>query len=286
MSDTTNGGRGRSRGTRAGPGRLRLGRRRHRRPTAAPPPARGAERPEDRHQVRPAGPRPEEGHASTPASTSTWRPTSPRSSARDAANITWVQAPSAQRETLISTGQVDMVVATYSITDARKEKVSFAGPYFVAGQDLLVRADDTSITGPDSLDGKKLCSVTGSTSAQKVKDELPGRPAAGVRHLLRVPPGPGQRRRRRPDHRRHDPRRLRRPARVQGQVQGRRQAVLRGALRHRPEEGRHRHLREGQRRDHARWSRTARGRRPSTPTSARPATSRARATRRRPTACS
>ena len=92
----------------------------------------------------------------------------------DAADITWVQAPSAQRETLISTGQVDLVVATYSITDARKEKVSFAGPYFVAGQDLLVRADDTSITGPDTLDGKKLCSVTGSTSAQKVKDEVPG----------------------------------------------------------------------------------------------------------------
>ncbi|WP_256792266.1 glutamate ABC transporter substrate-binding protein [Terrabacter sp. Ter38] len=88
--------------------------------------------------------------------------------------ITWVQAPSAQRETLIQTGQVDFVVATYSITDARKEKVSFAGPYFIAGQDLLVRADDSSITGPDSLDGKKLCSVTGSTSAQKVKDKYPG----------------------------------------------------------------------------------------------------------------
>ena len=91
----------------------------------------------------------------------------------EAADITWVQAPSAQRETLIETGQVDMVVATYSITDARKEKVSFAGPYFIAGQDLLVRADDTTITGPDTLDGKKLCSVTGSTSAQKVKDTYP-----------------------------------------------------------------------------------------------------------------
>ena len=91
----------------------------------------------------------------------------------DAGDIQFVQAPSAQRETLISTGQVDMVVATYSITDARKEKVSFAGPYFIAGQDLLVRADDTSITGPDTLKGKKLCSVTGSTSAQKVKEKVP-----------------------------------------------------------------------------------------------------------------
>lgn len=89
-------------------------------------------------------------------------------------DITWVQAPTAQRETLIETGQVDLVFATYSITDARKEKVSFAGPYFIAGQDLLVRADDSSISGPDALTGKKLCSVTGSTSAQKVKDEVPG----------------------------------------------------------------------------------------------------------------
>ncbi len=91
-----------------------------------------------------------------------------------AGSIQWIQAPSAQRETLIDTGQVDLIFATYSITDARKEKVSFAGPYFIAGQDLLVRADDTSITGPDSLAGKKLCSVTGSTSAQKIKEKVPG----------------------------------------------------------------------------------------------------------------
>ena len=89
-------------------------------------------------------------------------------------DITFVQAPSAQRETLIKTGQVDMVVATYSITDKRKNEVSFAGPYFIAGQDLLVRADETAITGPETLAGKKLCSVKGSTSAQKVKDKYPG----------------------------------------------------------------------------------------------------------------
>lgn len=91
-----------------------------------------------------------------------------------ASDIQWVQAPSAQRETLLSTGQVNMVVATYSITDARKEKVSFAGPYFIAGQDLLVRADESAITGPETLTGKKLCSVTGSTPAQKIKDKYPG----------------------------------------------------------------------------------------------------------------
>ena len=85
--------------------------------------------------------------------------------------IEWVQSPSAQRETLLQNGQVDMIFATYSINDKRKEVVSFAGPYFVAGQDLLVAADDDSIKGPEDLEGKNLCSVTGSTSAQRIKDE-------------------------------------------------------------------------------------------------------------------
>ena len=87
-------------------------------------------------------------------------------------NITFKESPSAQRETLIENGEVDYIVATYSITDARKEKVDFAGPYFVAGQSLLVSASNTDITGPDSLNGgKRLCSVSGSTPAQKVKDQ-------------------------------------------------------------------------------------------------------------------
>lgn len=96
--------------------------------------------------------------------------------------IEWVQAPSAQRETLLQNGQVDMIFATYSITDKRKEVVAFAGPYFVAGQDLLVAADDDTISGPEDLEGKNLCSVTGSTSAQRIKDEY----AAGT-NLLEQP---------------------------------------------------------------------------------------------------
>ena len=88
--------------------------------------------------------------------------------------INFVAAPSAQRENLITSGQVQLVFASYSITDERKKTVSFGGPYFIAGQDLLVRAEDTAITGPDSLNGKKLCSVTGSTSAKKIKDNYAG----------------------------------------------------------------------------------------------------------------
>ena len=81
------------------------------------------------------------------------------------------ETPSAQRETALQGGQVALIFATYSITDERKQKVSFAGPYFIAGQDLLVRTDNTDITGPDAMNGKTLCSVTGSTPAAKIKKE-------------------------------------------------------------------------------------------------------------------
>ncbi|HEY4616531.1 MAG TPA: glutamate ABC transporter substrate-binding protein [Citricoccus sp.] len=85
--------------------------------------------------------------------------------------IEWVQTPSANRENALEGGEVDMIFATYSITDERAQRVGFAGPYFVAGQDLLVREDESGISGPEDLEGKNLCSVTGSTSAQKIKDE-------------------------------------------------------------------------------------------------------------------
>ncbi|MFJ6419323.1 glutamate ABC transporter substrate-binding protein [Paeniglutamicibacter sp. NPDC091659] len=90
-----------------------------------------------------------------------------------AEKIEFISTPSANRETALQNKQVDMIFASYSITDKRKESVAFAGPYLVAGQDLLVPVGST-IAGPDDLDGKTLCSVTGSTSAQKVKDMIPG----------------------------------------------------------------------------------------------------------------
>ncbi len=90
-------------------------------------------------------------------------------------NITWKEAISNDRETLLEDGEADLVVATYSITAARKEKIDFAGPYFTAHQDLLVRRNDVAITGPETLDGRNLCSVTGTTSAAYVKKNYAGR---------------------------------------------------------------------------------------------------------------
>ncbi|PZH16719.1 glutamate-binding protein [Streptomyces sp. NTH33] len=86
--------------------------------------------------------------------------------------IEWKESKSGDRETMLQRGDVDFIAATYSINAEREKKVDFAGPYLLAHQDVLIRADDDSIKSPADLNSKKLCSVTGSTSAQNVKDKL------------------------------------------------------------------------------------------------------------------
>ncbi|WP_130839289.1 glutamate ABC transporter substrate-binding protein [Corynebacterium neomassiliense] len=91
----------------------------------------------------------------------------------DEPEITWRETPSSQRETLINNGEVNMIAATYSINAGRLKAVDFGGPYLVTHQALLVRGD-TGINGLEDLaDGTRLCSVSGSTPAQKVKEALP-----------------------------------------------------------------------------------------------------------------
>jgi glutamate transport system substrate-binding protein len=88
--------------------------------------------------------------------------------------ITWTETVSANREPFIQNGQVDIVVATYTINDARKQVVDFAGPYYLAGQDIMVaEGNPEGIEGPDDLAGKTVCSVEGSTPAQNIRDNYP-----------------------------------------------------------------------------------------------------------------
>jgi len=92
-----------------------------------------------------------------------------------AAGITFIETPSAIREESLEQGRADIVVATYTINDKRKKRISFAGPYYVAGQDLMVGKDNASITGPEVLKANpnaKVCSVTGSTPAENIKKFL------------------------------------------------------------------------------------------------------------------
>ncbi|WP_104199975.1 glutamate ABC transporter substrate-binding protein [Cryobacterium sp. Y29] len=87
--------------------------------------------------------------------------------------IEYIAIPSANRESAIVNGDIDYYVGTYSITDKRKEQIDFAGPYFITGQGILVAADDDSITSENDLAGKTVCSATGSTPIQNIKDNYP-----------------------------------------------------------------------------------------------------------------
>jgi glutamate transport system substrate-binding protein len=87
--------------------------------------------------------------------------------------ITFMDVETQNREYRITSGQVDLVVASYTINEARSQKVSFAGPYFIAGQDLLVRREEADVDGPEDLAGSAVCVVRESTSASRIRAEFP-----------------------------------------------------------------------------------------------------------------
>ncbi|HLU44963.1 MAG TPA: glutamate ABC transporter substrate-binding protein [Natronosporangium sp.] len=89
-------------------------------------------------------------------------------------NIEWVEAPSAVREELLERNEVDIVIATYTINSERKERVDFAGPYYMAGQHIMVMADNDEITGPESFESGEhtVCSVQGSTPSEQIRPYL------------------------------------------------------------------------------------------------------------------
>jgi glutamate transport system substrate-binding protein len=88
--------------------------------------------------------------------------------------VKFVETVSANREPFIQQGRVDYVVATYTINETRKKVIDFAGPYYTAGQAIMVKkGNPLGIKGPEGLAGKRTCSVEGSTPAQNIRDKYP-----------------------------------------------------------------------------------------------------------------
>jgi glutamate transport system substrate-binding protein len=85
-------------------------------------------------------------------------------------DITWKETISDNREPFLVSGEVDLVLASYSITDERRAEVGQAGPYYVTGQQLLVKSD-SDIDSLDDVKGTEVCSVTGSTSLDNIQAE-------------------------------------------------------------------------------------------------------------------
>jgi polar amino acid transport system substrate-binding protein len=84
-----------------------------------------------------------------------------------------------QRESVLQDGEVDLVVRTYSITCARKQKVAFSTVYFNANQKVL-SVKGSGIDSFPALSGKRVCAVSGTTSLSKLFELNPPPKVFGV----------------------------------------------------------------------------------------------------------
>lgn len=91
----------------------------------------------------------------------------------DSSRFAFTQVTSSTREQVLINDQVDMVFATYSITPARAEKISFAGPYYTSQAGVLVRTGNTAIQSYANLAGKKAATQAGSTGPAILKQYAP-----------------------------------------------------------------------------------------------------------------
>ena len=83
------------------------------------------------------------------------------------------QVTSDTREVVLGNGSVQAVIATYTITPERAKKIDFAGPYYSSGQAVLVRADESKITGVSDLAGVKVAVQSGSSSITALQEAAP-----------------------------------------------------------------------------------------------------------------
>lgn len=90
----------------------------------------------------------------------------------DETKVELKEVTSKTRIPMLQNGDIDIIIATMTITDERKEQVDFSDVYFEAGQSLLVK-NDSAIAGLESLDGVKVLAVKGSTSAQNIREKAP-----------------------------------------------------------------------------------------------------------------
>lgn len=91
----------------------------------------------------------------------------------DESAITLEQVDSSTRESVLQNDQVDAVFATYSITPARQEVISFAGPYYTSQAAVLVKAGNEEIGGVDDLPGKTVATQSGSTGPDILAEYAP-----------------------------------------------------------------------------------------------------------------
>ncbi len=69
----------------------------------------------------------------------------------------------------LNANNIDMAAAGMSITDERKQAVSFSEPYYTSGLIIMVKKDNDSIKSVKDLEGKRIAVQIGTTGEQKAR---------------------------------------------------------------------------------------------------------------------
>jgi glutamate transport system substrate-binding protein len=90
-------------------------------------------------------------------------------------NIEWIETSGENRMPFIESGKVDIVIKTFTITAERDERIDFVGPYYLVGQDMLVRKDYTTVTKVEDLNDPaiKVCDGTGTVTSENIRKKAP-----------------------------------------------------------------------------------------------------------------
>ncbi|TNJ63807.1 glutamate ABC transporter substrate-binding protein [Paenibacillus hemerocallicola] len=84
------------------------------------------------------------------------------------------EVTSKTRIPMLKNGEIDMIVATMTITEDRKKEIDFSDVYFMAGQSLLVKKDSKINGLADLTKGTKVVTAKGSTSTTNIREKSPG----------------------------------------------------------------------------------------------------------------
>ncbi|WP_274363125.1 transporter substrate-binding domain-containing protein [Paenibacillus thermotolerans] len=87
--------------------------------------------------------------------------------------IELVEVTSKTRIPMLQNGDIDLIAATMTITEERKQEIDFSDVYFTAGQSLLVPKDSPINSIKDLTSGSKVLTAKGSTSAANIREAAP-----------------------------------------------------------------------------------------------------------------
>ncbi|SFI59706.1 putative glutamine transport system substrate-binding protein [Thermoflavimicrobium dichotomicum] len=91
----------------------------------------------------------------------------------DPNKVEFKEVTSKTRIKMLTSGDIDLIAATMTITEERKKQVDFSHVYYMAGQSLLVPKNSSIKTVKDAK-GKKVSTAKGATSGKNLEKYVPG----------------------------------------------------------------------------------------------------------------